>query len=158
MHRSILAHNRTFTIAGRCAVLLLIVASDASGQSGIPAVSIRPENPSSLDSVAVTACYAAGPFVETMAVQRNGLEIDVLFVQDGIDFSPNPPHCATAKVGRLPPGQYTVLVNNREPPLLPSVQRFPLTVSATTVPIPISAWLFLLAVLAWTGLRRAQTL
>jgi hypothetical protein len=145
-------------IAGRCAVLVLIVASDASAQSGIPAVSIRPANPSPFDSVAVTACYGAGPFVETTAVQRNGLEIDVLFVQSGIDFSPNPPHCATAQIDRLPPGQYTVVVNNREPPLLPSVQRFPLTVSPTTVPIPASAWLFLVAVLAWAGVRRAQRL
>ena len=137
---------------------MLVVAPDAFGQSGIPSVSIRPAAPTALDAISVTACYSAGPFVETTTVQRNGSVINVQFVQDGIDFSPNPPHCATAPVGRLPPGQYTLVVSNREPPLAPSVQRFPLVVSPATVPIPMSAWVVLAMVMAWAGLRRARNL
>lgn len=77
-------------------------------------VFFSPENPTTEDVISVIAQFSAGPFVETQSHSIEGNKINVLFVQDGLDFSPNPPHEAIEVIGLLPAGQYTVHALLRE--------------------------------------------
>ena len=137
-------------------LILAVVGSPALALT--PAVSFRPSQPSARDVITVTACYPVGPFVGTTSVSVSGSLVTVRFVQDGLDFSPNPPHCAEVRVGPLPAGTYSFVVTSelQGDPL--STQSFALSVSALAVPIGYPAQAVLAVLVLLAGMRHGITM
>lgn len=132
-------------------VVLTLVESSAAALT--PTVSFQPAQPSAADVITVSACYPVGPFVETTSVTVSGFVVTVRFVQDGFDFSPNPPHCAEVRVGPLPAGSYTVVVTSESQGDPLSTQSFPLNIRALGVPISYLAHALLALLVALAGVR-----
>ena len=144
----------------RLVFLVLLLAFPGLSLAQVTMVSVSPQNPTSSDIVRVSALYAFGPFVNTKSHTVSGSVVFVRFVQDGGDFSPNPPHGATEVIGQLPPGQYTFTVSLERPGFPTNTRVFTVSVSAAAIPVPafgqpglmLLAALLLLSVLA--GSRR----
>lgn len=118
-----------------------------------PVVTIMPAAPTTLDNIQVIAEYPLGPYVETKSHTISGNVVSVRFVQDGWDFSPNPPHAATETVGRLAPGTYQFVVTSTLPSATtPSVQEFAIVVSSVAVPIGRGAYVVLALLLLVLGM------
>ena len=135
-------------------VMLLVIPGLSLAQ--VTMVSVSPQNPTSSDIVSVSARYAGGPFVNTKSHTVSGSAVFVRFVQDGGDFSPNPPHGATEVIGQLAPGQYTFTVSLENPGFPTTTRIFTVFVSDAAIPVPalgqpglmLLAALLLLSVLA----------
>lgn len=123
-----------------------------------PVVAIMPAAPTAMDNIQVTAQYPFGPYVETKSHTTNGNVVSVLFVQDGWDFSPNPPHGATEDVGRLAPGLYQFVVTSTQPSAsTPSVQQFQVIVGSVAVPIGFGVSVSLAVLLLVLGMLSAHS-
>ena len=105
----------------RTVIAGLLVLLPASLLAQVQGLSFLPSEPADGDSVALVSCYGAGPYVQTIEVSRSESAFLVRFVQDGVDFSPNPPHCAQAELGELSAGTYSVTVV-RDPVAFPERQ------------------------------------
>lgn len=92
----------------RTSLACLLLLSPAPLLAQVSGLSFSPSEPVSGESVALISCYGGGPYVQTIEVSRSGRTFLVRFVQDGLDFSPNPPHCAQADLGELLAGTYSV--------------------------------------------------
>lgn len=118
-----------------------------------------PESPSTMDVISVTAPFVVGPFVETQSHSIDENEIHVVFIQDGLDLSPNPPHEATEVIGRLPAGRYTIFVELSSPGVyentitLEMVVRAPHAIPAGNLPSAIT----LLALMLLIGAVAVRT-
>ena len=140
----------------RLVFLVLLLAIPGLSLAQVTMVSVLPQNPTSSDIVRVSAQYAFGPFVNTKSHTVSGSAVFVRFVQDGGDFSPNPPHGATEVIGQLPPGQYTFTVSLESPGFPTTTRVFTVSVNAADIPVPalgqlglmLLAALLLLSVLA----------
>lgn len=130
----------------RLVFLVLLFAIPALSLAQVTQVSVSPQNPTSSDIVRVSALYAFGPFVNTKSHTVSGSAVFVRFVQDGGDFSPNPPHGATEVIGQLPPGQYTFTVSLEHPGFPTTTRVF--TVSVSAIPVPALGQLGLMLMVA----------
>jgi hypothetical protein len=116
-------------------VLLFLAFTGMPSQTHAQEVTFYPSRPTVVDDIIVLACYPFGPFVETTSVSIAGQVVTVRLVQDGFDFSPNPPHCAEVQVGRLPAGSYTFVVTSELFAFPTNTQTFALDVSALPIPM-----------------------
>ena len=150
----------------RLVLLVLFLAIPRVSLAQVTMVSVSPQNPTPSDIVKVSSRYAFGPFVHTQSHTVSGSAVFVRFVQDGGDFSPNPPHGATEVIGRLPPGQYTFTVSLESPNFPTTTRVFTVIVSAAAIPVPalgqpglmLLAALLLLSVLAGEHLTDSRRL
>jgi hypothetical protein len=118
----------------RLVFLVLLLAIPGLSLAQVTTVFVLPQNPTSSDIVRVSAQYAFGPFVSTKSHTVSGSAVFVRFVQDGIDFLPNPPHGATEVIGQLPPGEYTFTVSLEHPGFPTSTRVFTVFVQDTSIP------------------------
>lgn len=96
----------------RALALVLILAGEVVSVYAQPApeVYVGPDLPTEGDVLYVDAMFPVGPFVRTHSVTVDGNVVRVTLVQDGGDFSPNPPFSVHQPIGRIASGEYSVVV------------------------------------------------
>jgi hypothetical protein len=115
-----------------------------AAQGIVTGYGVQPMQPYSSDEVIVYVSFAFGPFVDTSYYEIEGNNITATFIQDGFDFSPNPPHGASLSLGRLAPGNYTISIVTIHSPSAQTSRTLQLRVASHAVPsLSIFGWVVL---------------
>ncbi len=99
-------------LVGHLALMLLLTFGQvvSAFAQPVPRIYVGPDLPTEADVLYVDAMFPVGAFVQTHSVTVDGNVVRVTLVQDGGDFSPNPSFSVHEPIGRIAPGQYSVVV------------------------------------------------